>query len=250
MNSDKTHRDYLEVIGTTNATTRNYLEKRWNQYYFLTYRHMVNTMLGDIGDDKSVIDVGTSHGNWCSFLKRKGFKRIYGVELDSHRAELARRCGYNEVYNCDASSIPCKDNTIDYAVSNDVFVHILKVEDKIAVIKEVGRILKPGGIFIFNHTISNAFNYSNYHVFKHCSFLSLNELILMVTRNTGFKILDVKPTYYMFRRKNRSGILNKIQNFFILLPLAVTLRFVFDYLNCRNLGIENSDSVYIKVTKL
>ena len=84
----KTHRDYQAIIGGTAASSRNYLEKRWNQYYFKTYRHVVSRMIGGPENcvGKTVLDVGTSHGNWYSFLKGQGFAELLGVELDPERA--------------------------------------------------------------------------------------------------------------------------------------------------------------------
>ena len=247
----KTHRDYQDIIGETAATSKNYLEKRWNQYYFKTLTHTVGRMIDDRQcKGGTVLDLGTSHGNWFVFLKKRGFDKILGVELDAHRAELARSCGYNEVYNCDASKIPHPDSSIDVAISNDVFVHILQLGDKIAVLKEVQRLLKPGGVFIFNHTIARAFNYQNYHVDQHCSFLSLDELIRLITDNTAFKITSIKPTYYTFRNQKITGIRKIVRHLMILLPLGVSLRYYRDYFNTRNLPLEQSDNIYLELRKL
>ncbi len=243
---EKTHYDYLSVIGRTHATAYDYKDRRWNQYYFLTYSHIVDRMIGNMRG--TVLDVGTSHGNWLSFLKRKGFSQFLGVELDPERARLAKQCGYHEVYNCDAANIPHPSATIDVALSNDVFVHILRIEDKIAVLKEVERLLKPNGIFIFNHTVSNAFNYDGYHVQEYCSFLSLHELTALVVNNTSLQISDIKPTYYNFRN-SRPSLLTRLARRFIQVPFAVKLLFYLDYLNARDLPLEDSDTVYIKVKK-
>ena len=142
--SKKTHHDHLDRIGNTAATAVGYLEKRWNKYYLRTEQKTVSNLLKDeINPESTVLDVGTSHGNWLPFLRQSGFATILGVELDNKRAEQARQAGYDEVYNCDARSIPRAMNSIDAAVSNDVFVHILQMEDKIAVLHEIERLLRP-----------------------------------------------------------------------------------------------------------
>jgi ubiquinone/menaquinone biosynthesis C-methylase UbiE len=247
MGQNKTHKDYIEIIGETCATGRNYEEKLWNKYYFMSYTYTVNKMLGSVIGG-SVIDVGTSHGNWYPFLKQKGFNEIYGVELDSHRAHHAKQLGYTEIYNCDAAHIPHPSNSIDVAVSNDVFVHILKMEDKVSVVREVERILKPGGIFILNHSMSAAFNYEGYTVSKHCSFLSLQEFLLLLLNNTNYEVLDIKPTYFSFRN-GRPSFINKMARALIKLPLSVHLLFFLDYFNSRSLPISESDYLYIKLRK-
>ena len=94
-----------------------------------------------------MLDIGTSHGNWLPLLRQFGFSTVLGVEVDAGRAEEARQAGYDDVYNCDARSVPRPAESIDVAVSNDVFVHILRGEDKAAVVPETERLLsgrKPG----------------------------------------------------------------------------------------------------------
>jgi ubiquinone/menaquinone biosynthesis C-methylase UbiE len=105
----------------------------------------------------------------CSSGKKE-FHPILGVELDPQRAQQAKESGYDQVYNCDAVKIPLPDNSMDLSVSNDMFVHILELEHKIAVLKEMERVLKPGGIFILNHPMSRAFGFKDYHVQEYFSF--------------------------------------------------------------------------------
>lgn len=243
---EKTHRDYLSVIGGTHATPGDYKNRRWNQYYHLTYTHIVDRMIGDrVG---TVLDVGTSHGHWLPFLKQKGFTVLLGVELDPERAKLAKQSGYHEVYACDAAQIPHPSETIDVAISNDVFVHILRIKDKISVLREVERLLKPGGIFILNHPMSRAFNFKGYHVHEYCSFLSLQEFITLILNNTGLSITDIKPTYYHFRN-SRPGFIARWARHFIAIPFVIRFLFYLDYLNARDLPLEDSDVVYVKLVK-
>ena len=85
----KTHADYVDEIGGTAATATGYLQRRWNRYYFRSCRAVVAAMLqGEIGTESTVLDVGTSHGNWHGFLRRQGFSSVLGVELDPGRADL------------------------------------------------------------------------------------------------------------------------------------------------------------------
>jgi ubiquinone/menaquinone biosynthesis C-methylase UbiE len=248
MAQEKTHYDYIDIIGKTHVTTRNYVEKRWNQYYFKSYSYTVDKMLGTI-DGQSIIDIGTSHGSWFRFLKAKGFGKIYGVEIDSGRTELAKKCGYDLVYNCDAANVPLADNSTDFAVSNDVFVHILRLEDKIAVLKKVEKILRPGGIFILNHAMSRAFKYGGYRVEKYCSFFNLDEFLTLITGNTKFEIVDIKPTFFMHRNKPRGFFRKAIRHLTVMMPFGVSLLFLIDYFNARKLNIQESDAVYVKLQK-
>ena len=89
--SGKTHEDYIARIGGTAATARGFMGRRWNRYYFRTLKRTVRDMLADeVGTDATVLDIGTSHGNWLPFLRQLGFHTVVGVELDAERAEQAR----------------------------------------------------------------------------------------------------------------------------------------------------------------
>ena len=246
---EKSHNDYIDIIGTTCATGRNRAEICWNKYYFISYVRAVNSLLSGVETQgRSVLDVGTSHGNWYSFLKSKGFKEIYGVELYKERALQAQACGYTKMYNCDAASIPHPSESIDVAMSNDVFVHILRMQDKEAILKEILRVLKPGGTLIFNHTMSSAQLYTGYTIAGHCSYLSLDEFIGLVRDKAGFSILDLKPTYY----HHRAGIkckINSLMRRLITFPFIPGLMQVADAMNANHLPLEMSETVYIKAKK-
>jgi len=237
---------HLAQIGTDHGTTTNRRDRMWNEYYFKTYSFVVTKMIGTRRG--TLLDVGTSRGYWFRFWKRKGFYPILGVELDPHRAELAMQTGYDEVYNCDAADIPLHHDSVDVAVSNDVFVHILELEHKIAVLREIERVLKPGGTFILNHTMSRAYGYPDYRTVGYCSFLNLHELLSLITNHTGLRITDIKPTYYNFRDGGASMVA-KIVRHLMVIPLVPTLAFLLDYLHSRRLPIEQSDSVYLRLCK-
>lgn len=243
----KTHRDYQSVIGETCATGTTYLERRANKYYFDTFKFCVKRMLGK-WEKGAVLDVGTSHGNWFGFLKEAGFSKVFGVEIDAGRAALAQACGYEKVYVCDAANIPHPSGEIDAAVSNDVFVHILRLEDKIAVLKEVERLLRPGGAFVLNHAMSSAYGHQGYTVDGYCSFLSLNDFIDLVKNNTSFQITDIKPTYFMTRGGKRS-LLDKLIIVLLMIPFGGGLVRMLDFIRGTIYRLEDSDTVYIKLVK-
>lgn len=245
-----THRDNISVIGTTHASSRSLRDKRWNAYYHQVYQGVVTSMLKGLPAGGTLLDVGTSHGHWLRFFKSKGFEKIVGVELDPRRAELARQAGYSEVKVGDASEqIPYPDSSVDLAISNDVFVHILRMEDKHAVVNEVVRVLKPGGVFIFNHTIAPAFGYSSYTVDGYCSYLTLAELVDLL-QGTPLKIQDVKPTYFNFRQ-HRTFLTKFLKALLTLpVPFGLTVNHLVDYFLIRDLPLEAADVVYLKARKL
>jgi ubiquinone/menaquinone biosynthesis C-methylase UbiE len=200
-----------------------------------------------------ILDVGTSTGEWFPFLKKEGFQTIYGVELHERRAEQARAYGYKEVFHCEAQSVPLPDQSIDAAVSNEVFVHILRLEDKKNVLREMERLLKPGASFVFkNHTMAAAYNYSKYTCHEYCSFMTLDEVVTMIKESTSFEIADIKPTYYVYRPLEHS-LRNRMRmlcgHLFIFMPLGVSGRRICNAYWDRRFFLNQSDSVYFKLRK-
>lgn len=244
---ETTHRDYLAIIGETAATGKGRYERRMNAYYLASSQEIVRTLL-DRSPVGSVLDVGTSHGHWLRFLRDFGFDRVLGVEIDPDRAELARRTGYDEVFNTDAAELPCLSSSIDQAVSNDVFVHILRLEDKAAVLKEVERVLRPGGVFVFNQPMSRAFGHGEYAVDRHCSYMTLDEVLRLVAGSTSFLVEDVKPGYFVNGAFAASRLERAIRRRMVM-PGSVSLLLLLDRLRSRTHSLEQSDYIYLKLRK-
>jgi SAM-dependent methyltransferase len=246
MTNQKTHHDFVDLIGETHKTGRHYLERRWNNYYATSYQRVVAQMLEGVSG--TVLDVGTSYGHWLPFLKAQGFAEILGVEIDPGRAEHARRAGYSTVFNSDASVLPIADGICDAAVSNDVFVHILRMEDKKAVLREVERVLRPGGIFIVNHAMSRPFGYAGYHVEKYCSFLSLDDWIRLIVESTDFEIVDLKPTYYNWRSRSPTFCVRMLRRLVAVPGICQVLAW-WDRRASWRYPLEESDTVYVCLRK-
>jgi SAM-dependent methyltransferase len=95
-----------------------------------------------------VLDLGCGDGTLSSviFSERRACTLV-GLEPDQTDAEAARRCGlYAAVHCAPGSSIPESEHSFDVVFSNSVLEHIPQIEPVLA---EVGRVLRPGGRFIF-----------------------------------------------------------------------------------------------------
>jgi cyclopropane fatty-acyl-phospholipid synthase-like methyltransferase len=90
-----------------------------------------------------VLDLGCGAG-MLALLKRKGIT-LTGVDLSRECALAALRNGYDETFSAELSSLPFADASFDYVVSLDVLGHVLAAE-KDAVLAEVKRVLRPGGV--------------------------------------------------------------------------------------------------------
>jgi len=241
------------IIGGTFWTAAGRRDKAFNAYYSGVYNEIVNRMLEDANRD-SALDVGTSHGVWYSRLKKLGFNSVFGVEVDAHRAEEARNQGYDEIFNTDAANIPAQDNQFDCAISTDVFLHVLDIEHKAAIISEVLRVLKPGGVFVFNDTLSQAYGRSESSIdpdVPYCFSISLHDFLKMITDIPNVSVDSVQPSVFGWRTA-RPGIIHRALRKFYWIPLFPKWLRLMDRISpsAASGGMENTDAMFVKLRKL
>ena len=91
----------------------------------------------------TVLELGCGAG-MLALLKRKGVV-LTGVDLSSECALAARRNGYDSTSSAELSQLPFAEASFDYVVSLDVLGHVA-AEEKDAVLAEIKRVLRPGGV--------------------------------------------------------------------------------------------------------
>lgn len=116
----------------------------------------------------SILEIGCGYGRIPLYLsKAKNLKceKYYGIDISE--TLLKRLIQVNEIYDffpnsefnliCNsAEMLPIEDDSIDIVISNCVFMHIPH-EKVIKLLHQIGRVLKPGGIFFFNHSFHNSY---------------------------------------------------------------------------------------------
>ena len=106
-----------------------------------------------------VLELGCGAG-MLALLKRKGVA-LTGVDLSDECAQAARRNGYDETFRAELSHLPFADASFDYVVSLDVLGHI-EAEEKDAVLAEVKRVLRPGGVTLHGIECTNHASQKSY----------------------------------------------------------------------------------------
>ncbi|HEX8284698.1 MAG TPA: methyltransferase domain-containing protein [Pyrinomonadaceae bacterium] len=91
----------------------------------------------------AVLDLGCGAG-MLALLKRKGVT-LTGVDLSEECALASRRNGYDATCAAELTRLPFADRSFDYVASLDVLGHV-EFKDKDAVLREVARVLRPGGV--------------------------------------------------------------------------------------------------------
>ena len=108
-----------------------------------------------------VLDLGCGDGHFASIA----FEQPIEVGIDPWRKQLdlaARRGAYRLVLQGDGAKMPFPGAHFRTVISNSVLEHIPNVDD---VIKEVARVIQPGGKFIFcvpNHNFTHNLSVSRF----------------------------------------------------------------------------------------
>ena len=94
------------------------------------------------------LDLGCGDGKLTGvILDWTGPRDLIGVDPDPFEAEAAHTTGlYETVHTAPGGAIPELDSSFDFVISNSVLEHIPDLEP---VLREVARLLRPGGAFLF-----------------------------------------------------------------------------------------------------
>jgi len=98
--------------------------------------------------DLSILDLGPASGGFEKQLTDAGYKNIYGVDIDNYLSKDAKPL-LKELKLADLAyeKLPWPDNFFDVAIGWCILPHL---ENPFLAIREINRVLKPGGLFLFS----------------------------------------------------------------------------------------------------
>lgn len=91
-----------------------------------------------------IFDLGCGPGNMLRRLDRRGL--AYGSDFSLDALAFARSKGLRRLLSSDSTALPFPSDSFDCVVALDVLEHI---EDDAAALREIARVIRPGGAFLF-----------------------------------------------------------------------------------------------------
>jgi tRNA (uracil-5-)-methyltransferase TRM9 len=133
------------------STTQEVFDEIAPEWYHLRHHTIFQKELEELAGrwrGGKLLNVGCGHGpDFVPF--KKGYE-LYGIDVSSKMLELAGK--YAEKYSlnvsltqADARKMPFADNFFDHAIVVATFHHIEGKEERLKALKELKRVLKPGG---------------------------------------------------------------------------------------------------------
>lgn len=116
---------------------------------------IINSLLGKYLDKKEnkILDVGCGTGGMFKILSNYG--RVWGVDKSNEALSYARcRRRAEQIIQAEADNLPFSDRFFDVITCFDVLYHQW-IKDDAAVLQELYRVLKPGGILIIREAAYN-----------------------------------------------------------------------------------------------
>lgn len=172
------------------------LQKRIIDNNNFTYRELIKIMEPYLNTTKSVLDIGSGVGTIDFYLASKG-KKVTGIEISTSAVSLAKKNA--KLFNLDKmvtfvnTTFPSKilSGKYDLVIFSEVIEHL---EDDFIALKEIWKILKPGGLLIITTPSRNAplyrlgllnkFDISVGHLRRY----TLPELTMLVEKN-GYMVM-------------------------------------------------------------
>lgn len=158
-----------------------------------------------------ILDAGCGTGSGIIFLQQYG--KVDGFDISKQAVRFCHLRGLKQVITGTIDRIPYKDNTFDIVTCFDVLYH-QKVESDIKSMKELYRVLKPGGILLLRIAANN-WLFSYHDVAVHTRHRYNSDELRGLLEKTKLQVLTLTYANMFFS------------------PVIVTIRFIEKFLRSK-----------------
>jgi len=113
-------------------------------WWYVGRRKLFGSIIGDLGvrPGDPILDVGTSAGTNLRMLRDLGFSNFVGLDASAAAIRWCAKKGLGTVRLGDVVAMPFDDDTFSLVLATDIIEH---VDDDLRALREVKRVLAPGG---------------------------------------------------------------------------------------------------------
>lgn len=116
-------------------------------WWFVARRRLLADLIAgqQVPSDARVLDIGTSTGTNLRLLKELGFSNRLGLDLSDEAIRWCAEKGLGMVEKGDVCNLPFGDCEFKLVLATDIIEH---VDDDLQALREIRRVLAPGGVAI------------------------------------------------------------------------------------------------------
>jgi ubiquinone/menaquinone biosynthesis C-methylase UbiE len=151
---------------------------RWDDKIFR------NIILEHIDENAKLLDLGAGSGRIPEMNFKDKVEVVYGIDPDP---DIKQNSYLDNAAVGNGESLPYEENTFDVVISDNVLEHLVNPEK---VFKEVHRVLKPGGYYLFKTP-------NKYHYMPLIARLTPHFFHEWINERRGRESKDTFPTQYL-----------------------------------------------------
>ena len=106
--------------------------------------------------DAEILDVGCGYGRILNELYQEGYRKLTGADISEGMIERGRDLyPYLDLLAAAGDDLPFEDASFDAVILFAVLTGVVYEEAQRMILKEIGRVLKPGGLIYVNDFLLN-----------------------------------------------------------------------------------------------
>jgi len=149
----------------------------------------------DFKEKQKFLEIGCGNGAACKQIAKKYNLNVTGIDVDPEQIQNAikdiEKIQNIQFFEGDSTNLKFNDNEYDIVYSSGVLHHITNWKE---VLKEINRVLKPKGYYIFSDLAYSQFTIKLFkNITKNYGFYTIEDITNFM-KNNDFKILQQEKT--------------------------------------------------------